>query len=301
MTKRIRIIGVPMDLGQDRRGVDMGPSAIRYAGLQERLRRLGHNVEDAGNIAVPVPEESKDEHGSGLKHLLVVAEVNSVVSELVVTARQAGEFPVVLGGDHSISAGSAAGARRASQGRIGLLWIDAHGDYNTPATTPSGNLHGMPLGALLGNEPAEMVAYGEAPAIQPEDVVLIGVRSLDAGEREALQKNYVTVYTMREIDELGIANVTKRVQSSFDDAGISNLHVSFDMDVLDPQVAPGVGTPIPGGLTYREAHLLMEMMADDGRTTSLDLVEINPILDVRNRTAEMAVELAASLLGQTIL
>lgn len=299
MTKRIRIIGVPMDLGQDRRGVDMGPSAIRYAGLQERLRRLGHTVDDTGNIAVPVPEESAENHESGLKHLPVVAEMNGIVSELVAKARHAGEFPIVLGGDHSISAGSAAGARR--NGRVGLLWVDAHGDFNTPATTPSGNLHGMPLAALLGNEPAEMVAYGEASPIQPQDVVLIGVRSLDSGERDALRKNNVTVYTMSEVDEMSIATVTKRVLAAYTDAGISSLHISFDMDVLDPQIAPGVGTPVPGGLTYREAHLLMEMLADDGRVTSLDLVEINPILDVRNRTAEMAVELAASLLGQTIL
>lgn len=299
MPARVRIIGVPMDLGQDRRGVDMGPSAIRYAGLQERLRRLGHSVADNGNIAVPVPEESVETNESGLKHLPVVAEVNSIVSELVAKTRQADEFPIVLGGDHSISAGSAAGARRS--GHIGLLWVDAHGDYNTPETTPSGNLHGMPLGALLGNEPAAMVAYSDAPPIQPQEVVLIGVRSLDSGERNALRENNVTVHTMREIDEGGIADVTSRVLANFTDAGVTGIHVSFDMDVLDPQVAPGVGTPVPGGLTYREAHLLMEMLADDGRATSLDLVEINPILDIRNRTAQMAVELAASMLGQTIL
>lgn len=295
----MRIIGVPMDLGQDRRGVDMGPSAIRYAGLQERLRRLGHTVVDGGNVVVPVPEETPGGERSGRRHLPVVAEVNAVVGELVARALKSGETPIVLGGDHSIAAGSVSGARRS--GRIGLLWVDAHGDYNTPATTPSDNLHGMPLAALLGDEPGEMTAYGEADPLRSEEVVLIGVRALDAGEREHILTDDVTVYTMRDVDELGIAGVTTRALQHFTDTDVTRLYLSFDVDVLDPQIAPGVGTPVPGGLTYREAHLLMELLADDARVIGLDLVEINPILDVRNSTAQMAVELAASLLGQTIL
>ena len=300
MRRAVRILGVPMDLGQGRRGVDMGPSAVRHAGLQARLERLGYLVEDGGNIAVPVPEEVRDDAPrNGMRHLEAVAEACERVFAAVREAVAVGRFPIILGGDHSIAMGTIAGVVAAA-GPVGVIWIDAHGDFNTPETSPSGNIHGMPLAHLVGRGHPRLVGIGDpGPTLRPEQVVLIGVRSLDPGEREAMAESGMLVFTMREVDEWGIATVVRQALTRL--KAWPRLHVSLDLDALDPQVAPGVGTPVPGGLTYREAHLAMELLADSGRVGSVDVVEINPILDERNRTAELAVELLASLLGQQIL
>lgn len=303
MKRNIHIIGVPMDLGQGRRGVDMGPSALRYAGLAERLQGLGHTVQDEGNLDVPVAEESpsagRDGGFTGLRHLPVVQRMNRELAETCAEIVQAGGLALTLGGDHSVAAGSIAGVRSAV--RTGVLWIDAHADFNSPATSPSCNLHGMPLGALLGQEPAELAPYLGDERLKPQEVVIFGLRSVDAGERALLRQRDVEIVTMRDIDELGIAAALAQVIRHFDRQGIERLHISFDPDSLDPAIAPGVGTPVPGGLTYREAHLLMETLADDGRVGSVDVVEINPILDEGNNTAALCVELLASLLGERIL
>jgi len=297
--KQVAILGVPMDLGAGRRGVDMGPSALRYARLNETLKNLGYAVHDLGDVEVPVVETLKINGGDpgGLHHL---EPIRAACEEL---ARRLGELPegalpVVLGGDHSISMGSISGVARGR--RTGVIWIDAHADFNTPETSPTGNIHGMPLAALMGLGDERLVNLGGAgPKLRPEDVVLVGVRSVDPGERRLLKEAGVTVYTMKEVDRMGIPTIAANVVAQLE--RLDRVHVSFDADVLDPSVAPGVGTPVPGGLTYREAHLLMELFADAGIVTSLDLVEVNPILDERNRTAEITVELAASLLGKKIL
>ncbi len=295
--KQAVIVGVPMDLGAGRRGVDMGPSAIRYARLHEAIRALDYNVLDLGDLEVPVVETLKKNGGApgGLHHLEPIRSTcEALARELSVLDDAA--LPVVLGGDHSISMGSVRGVQR---GRTGLIWIDAHADFNTPETSPSGNIHGMPLAALLGYGDDRLVRIGGGAPLEPQDVVLVGVRSVDPGERELLQQAGVTVYTMKEIDRMGVPTVAANVIAQLE--RVERVHVSFDADVLDPTVAPGVGTPVPGGLTYREAHLLMELLSDAGIVTSLDLVEVNPILDEKNRTAEIVVELAASLLGKKIL
>jgi arginase len=298
--KEVCIVGVPMDLGQGRRGVDMGPFALRYAGLEGRLEALGYRVTDLGNLDVPGPEEDERTHGEGgLRHLETVTRVNRELAECCARVAREGSIPLALGGDHSMSAGSVAGVRAVE--RIGLLWIDAHADFNTPATSPSSNLHGMPLGALVGQEPAALAPYLDEGRIAPEDVVILGLRSLDREERELLREKKVRVFSMREIDAHGIAVIMHQVLEHFTWRGLDRLHVSFDSDSLDPLIAPGVGTPVPGGLSYREAHLIMEILADDNRVGSLDVVEINPILDNRNQTADLCVELVASLLGQSIL
>lgn len=296
MKRTIRIIGVPMDLGQNRRGVDMGPSAARYAGMQARLERLGHQVFDEGNVPVPNPEEEVVE-GKG-RRLKAVTAVCENVYQFGRTCVQQGDFALYLGGDHSISMGSVAAA--AQDEPLGLIWIDAHGDFNTPETSPSGNIHGMPVAALVGDGAEKLVNIGyPGPKLQPTNVVQIGIRDLDERERERLTHSGVSVFTMRHVDELGIAAVARQALDRL--RHLPRLHISLDMDSLDPDEAPGVGTAVPGGLTYREAHLLMEIFGDSGRVHSLDIVEINPILDDRNKTAELAVELAASLLGQRIL
>ena len=292
----IRIIGVPMDLGQNRRGVDMGPSAARYAGLQARLVRLGHLVHDEGNVAVPNPEEDEAEGTS--KRLTAVAAACQALYEIGVQCVNRDDFAIYLGGDHSISIGSIAAA--AHQGPVGVIWIDAHGDFNTPATSPSGSIHGMPVSVLTGEGAAELVDVGYAGAkLQPAHIVQIGIRDLDPAERERLLHSGINVFTMRHLDELGMAAVARQALDRL--RHLPRIHISLDMDSLDPDEAPGVGTPVPGGLSYREAHLLMEILGDSGRVRSLDVVEINPILDEMNKTAELAVELAASLLGQRIL
>ena len=295
----IRIIGAPMDLGQNRRGVDMGPSAARYAGLQARLEQLGHTVHDEGNIHVPNPEEEAAE-GTG-KRLTAVATACQTIYEMGTGCVNQGDFAIYLGGDHSISIGSVAAAAAAhSEGPIGVLWIDAHADFNTPQSSPSGNIHGMPVAALIGEGADELVNVGYAGRkIQPAHIVQIGIRDLDVAERERLADSGITLFTMRHLDELGMAAIARQALDRL--RHLKRLHVSLDMDSLDPDEAPGVGTPVPGGLSYREAHLLMEILGDNGRVQSLDIVEINPILDDRNKTAELAVELAASLLGQRIL
>jgi len=301
----IRILGIPMDLGQQRRGVDMGPSALRYAGLFQRLNGLGCQVEDAGNVAVPVREQRDvqahqwTESGSGgLRHLPAVVSICRSIYEVASSCSDTPELPIFLGGDHSIAIGTVSGA--ACAGPLGLIWIDAHGDFNTPETSPSGNIHGMPVAALIGRGHPELVDLGYAgPKLRPQEIAMIGIRDLDGPEREALAGAGIHVYTMRDIDELGMATVARRALSHLNH--LPRIHVSLDMDSIDPDVAPGVGTPVPGGLTYREAHLLMEILAESGKTASIDVVEINPILDDGNRTAELAVDLVASLLGQRIL
>ncbi len=288
-----------MDLGAGRRGVDMGPSAIRYARLHEVVRSLGYDVRDLGDLEVPVVETLKINGGQpGGLHYLEAIHTTCAALARRLEALEESALPVVLGGDHSISMGSVAGVRHGR--RTGLIWIDAHADFNTPETSPSGNIHGMPLAALMGLGNERLVNLGGAgPKLRPEDVVLVGVRSVDPGERRLLREAGVTVYTMKEIDRMGVPTVAANVVAQLE--RVERVHVSFDADVLDPAVAPGVGTPVPGGLTYREAHLLMELLSDAGIVTSLDLVEVNPILDERNRTAEIVVELAASLLGKKIL
>ena len=299
MGKRVGILGVPMDLGQGRRGVDMGPSALRYGRLDAILQELGHEVLDLGDVDVPVAESLHLDPTQDLGGMVYRDAIARVCEE---TIRLLGElpaevFPVVLGGDHSIALGSVTGCARGQ--RIGVVWVDAHGDFNTPESSPSGNIHGMPLAALCGRGDRRLVELGGGgPAVRPEDVVLIGVRDLDGGEKRLMREAGMTVFTMKEIDQLGIPRVAEATLARL--GSLPRLHLSFDADVLDPEVAPGVGTPVAGGLTYREAHLLMELFADADAVTSLDLVEVNPILDRENHTAQMMVELAASLLGKQI-
>jgi len=296
MNSSIRIIGVPIDLGQAQRGVDMGPAALRYAELAARLTSLGYLVRDGGNIAVPVRDTLENEH-----HLHYLPSIRSVCADAYAAgrlAREEGCIPLFMGGDHTLAIGTIGGV--SHDGPVGLIWIDAHGDFNTPETTRTGNIHGMTLAVLLGDGYPELVNVGRpGPKLSPEDIIMVGIRDLDPLERVRLQQSGITVYTMRDIDERGISAITREALERLEHC--EHLHVSLDMDVLDPQVAPGVGTDFPGGLTYREAQLLMEIIADAGRVSSLDIVEINPILDQRNQTARIAVELAASLFGKRIL
>ena len=301
----LRILGIPMDLGQQRRGVDMGPSAVRYAGLFERLTQLGHQVVDDGNVAVPGRDEQSvrahhwiESGAGGLRHLPeVIAACQAIYDEAKRCASSA-EIPLFLGGDHSIAIGTVAGT--ASAGPLGVIWVDAHGDFNTPDTTPSGNIHGMPVAVLTGHGHPDLVNLGHAGAkVRPQDMVLIGIRDLDGHEQVELANSGINVYTMRDVDELGMATVARRALTRLNH--VPRIHISFDMDAIDPTVAPGVGTPVPGGLTFREAHLLMEILAESHKIASLDVVEINPILDQGNRTAELAIELIASVLGKKIL
>ncbi len=293
MNRKVCIIGVPMDLGQSRRGVDMGPGAVRYAGLDDRLRGLGYVVEDCGNARVPVRDELPPE--GGMAYLAAVVETCSRVYEQGRRALEAGALPLYLGGDHSIALGTVAAASRMAS--TGVLWIDAHGDFNTPETSPSGSLHGMPLAALTGRGVTEMIDLGHPGAkVDARDVVLVGVRSLDPEERAALAESGAGVFTMREIDERGMARVALAALERL--SHCARVHVSLDMDCLDPRHAPGVGTPEPGGLTYREAHLLMETIAEKATIASVDVVEVNPILDHGNQTSKLAVDLVSSLLGR---
>jgi arginase len=291
------IFGVPMDLGQDRRGVDMGPSAIRYARLQTALEELGYPVTDLGNAQTPIPEtvERKGE----IRHLAAVQGVCERVAERVEAMISEGFFPIFLGGDHSISIGTVSGIAR-SFGRTGVIWLDAHADFNIPETSPSGNIHGMPLAVLTGRGHPDLVDIGgEGASVRTEDVVIFGLRSVDVKERGRLLEAGVQVYTMKEIDAYGVASVVRRALRDL--SHLERVHLSVDLDVVDPEVAPGVGTPVRGGLTYREAHLVMELINEAGIVTSLDVVEVNPILDDRNGTAELAVELVASLMGRQII
>jgi len=302
-SRKIRVIGVPIDLGQSRRGVDMGPSAVRVAGLEARLEELGHVVEDAGNIAVAIPEQKKagDPHA---KYLKEITDTCTKHAELVLKTLEAGKVPVVLGGDHSVGAGTVAGVaefyRRHNQ-RIGLIWIDAHTDINTPDSSPSGNVHGMPLAAIMGLGPGELAnIFDFSPKIRPENCVLVGVRDIDAIERENVRRAGIGVLTMRDIDERGMRTVMEEALR-LAGRGTAGYHVSLDMDWVDPEDAPGVGTPVRGGATYREAHLAMEIIADHGRMLSFEVVEVNPVIDEHNRTADLAVELTLSAFGKKIL
>lgn len=301
---QVRIIGVPMDLGAARRGVDMGPSAVRYTDLRDRLEKLGHTVEDAGNVTVPFREDAARGAQRGARYLGAITEVCTGVAARVRAALEAGQLPVVLGGDHALAAGSIAGAAAhlaATGQRIGVVWVDAHGDLNTPATSRSGNVHGMPLAALLGNGDKAMASIaGTTGAVRGSDVALVGLRDLDQSERAHIRKWGLAAFTMRALDERGVRAVMEEA-IAIATRSTAGLWVSFDMDVIDPDEAPGVGTPVPGGITYREAHLAMEMLADTGRLIGIDVVEVNPVLDEKNRTAEIACELILSALGKRIL
>ncbi|MGC2467973.1 MAG: arginase [Candidatus Acidiferrum sp.] len=303
MPQKVRIIGVPMDLGQSRRGVDMGPSALRGAGLQARIKQLGLIVEDIGNLEVKQPEEMQIGEKRA-KYLQEIAETCKDLATNVEKSLGEGFLPLVLGGDHSIAVGVASGVAshyRKDKKEIGYLWLDAHGDMNTPESSPSGNVHGMPLAAIMGYGAPELVdLLGFKPKAEPSNIVIVGARDLDAQERKIVKKSGIHVFTMRDIDERGMREVmSDALKYAMDDtAGVA---VSLDMDFVDPSDAPGVGTPVRGGVTYREAHLAMEMIADSEAMLSLEVVEINPIIDEHNRTALLGVELVLSALGKKIL
>ncbi|MEO6891340.1 MAG: arginase [Ktedonobacteraceae bacterium] len=296
---RIHIIGVPMDLGADRRGVDIGASAIRYSGLNDQLRHLGYTVYDSGNLVVPQPE-SQPAGKSHMKYLETIVQVSENLAAAVTAALEAGDFPLILGGDHSIALGSISGVASVRKD-VGVLWIDAHGDFNTDKTTPSGNIHGMILAALAGLGDRRLTDIGGwAPKINKQTLVIVGARALDTEERALLRANDIHVFSMSDIDQRGFSTV---MRDAIAIAGQYNnpIHLSLDMDSLDPREAPGVGTPVRGGLTYREAHLAMELIAGCGQLISMDVVEVNPILDNENITAALAVELVLSALGKKIL
>ena len=299
----IAIIGAPMDLGAGRRGVDMGPSALRLANLNEKLSSLGYDVEDLGNVLVDQPEATPVGRESA-RYLQQIAHTCTRLMEMVEQAADQAKVPLVLGGDHSIAIGTIAGMshhyRKAGQ-KLGLIWIDAHADMNTPQSSPSGNIHGMPLACSIGIGPPELADLGGySPKIDPKNVAIVGLRSVDQTEREHVRATGVNAYTMRDLDERGLREVILEAieRASKNTAG---FHVSFDMDVVDPSEAPGVGTPVRGGMTYREAHLAMEIIGDSGRMTSMEIVEVNPVMDEVNRTAELGVELVMSAMGKRIL
>lgn len=295
----IDLIGCPMDLGQTRRGVDMGPSALRAAQLERRIEALGHNLQDLGDLHTPEVETRKLRDAKA-RYLDEIVRICEQLAKRVEKTARLGRFPVVLGGDHSIVMGTMAGLVKA-RGAQGLIYIDAHGDFNTTDTTPSGNIHGMGLAACLGLGHPKLVNIGGVkPKVKPENVALLGVRELDAGEKELVRKNDIYVATMRDIDEKGIARVVKDAIERAKER-TKGVHVTFDVDVLDPSEAPGTGTPVPGGLTFREAHLALEILAERNVPTSFELVEVNPLLDVQNRTADLAVGLVESVLGKRIL
>ncbi len=303
MAQKIRIIGVPMDLGASRRGVDMGPSALRVAGLQARIKQLGHQVEDIGNISVKQPEEMS--YGEKrAKYLAEIADACKDLAAMIEKSLEESMLPVVLGGDHSIAAGTLSGVAahfKKKDRKIGLIWLDAHGDINTPESSPSGNVHGMPLAAAMGYGAAELVELqGFKPKVEPQNISLVGIRDLDSQEKKLAKKAGVHVFTMRDIDERGMREVmSDALKYAMDDT--DGISVSLDMDFVDPSDAPGVGTPVRGGVTYREAHLAMEMIADTEAMVSLEVVEINPVIDEHNRTALLGVELVLSGLGKKIL
>lgn len=298
LRRKVAVIGASLDLGAGRRGVDMGPSAIRYAGLAPRLEELGHEFVDLGNVETAVPEatDSGDEQA---RFLPQIKETSQRIAQLVSSTLRDGFNPVVLGGDHSVALGTLAGLRDV-YGPGGAIWIDAHGDLNSPETSPTGNVHGMVLAAALGLAGDRFRDDGWGlPALEPGRVALVGVRSLDDGERELLRDQNVKVFTMSDLDRLGVERSVRDALAHV--AGPGFVHVSLDMDAIDPDVAPGVGTPVRGGLSYREAHLTMELVAESGLASSLDVVEVNPVLDRENETGRLAVELIASALGARIL
>jgi len=304
MDRTARVIGVPMDLGADRRGVDMGPSAIRYAGLAPHLERIDHPCVDGGDLSVPRAEGSDPDAGAppagAAKYLPETRQVCADLADEVASTVADGQCPLVLGGDHSIAIGTLGGVSKDQE--VGVLWFDAHGDFNTPTTTPSGNVHGMSLAAVLGKAEGDAMAWAEAPNVSEDNVAIVGLRNVDEGERRLIRESDVSAFTMQDIDEKGLPEV---IEAAVDvaTAGTDRVNVSLDMDWLDPTEAPGVGTPVRGGVSYREAHVAMELVyesvGDD--LAALEIVEVNPILDRHNETAELATELAASVFGQQIL
>ncbi|MBP1969996.1 arginase [Virgibacillus natechei] len=299
MQDNMSIIGVPMDLGQSRRGVDMGPSALRYAGAIEKLQELKNDIHDLGDIAIARPDTANAVEASNLKNLKQVMEASEELASIVDQEIKKNRFPVIFGGDHSISIGSLAGIGRHYE-NLGVIWYDAHGDLNSSETSPSGNIHGMPLAVSLGigHEKLTNLA-GYAPKIKPENIVIIGARSLDPGEKELIREKGIKVYSMHEIDRLGMPNVMKE-SIDYLKGRTDGVHLSLDLDGLDPSEAPGVGTPVIGGVTYRESHLAMEMLAEAEILTSAEFVEVNPILDDKNKTAAVAVGLMGSLFGEKL-
>ncbi|PLS15804.1 arginase [Bacillus sp. M6-12] len=297
--KKLSIIGLPMDLGQTRRGVDMGPSAIRYAGVVERLENLHIEIDDLGDIVVGRPRLIENPN-SNLKNLELVSKANTMLAQKVDEIVASGSFPLVLGGDHSIAIGTLAGISKHYKS-LGVIWYDAHGDLNTEATSPSGNIHGMPLAVSLGlGHPDLTDILDYTPKVKPENVVIIGARSLDEGERELIKEKGIRVFTMHEIDRLGMTRVMEEA-IEYLKGRTDGVHLSLDLDGLDPNDAPGVGTPVIGGISYRESHLAMEMLAESEMVTSAEFVEVNPILDERNKTATVAVALMGSLFGEKLL
>jgi len=295
--KRVAILGAPLDLGSSRRGVDMGPSAIRYSGLQERLERLGFTVDDRGDVGVEIPEVAAL-HDPRARFLgAILASCSQLASDVADIAR-AEQLPVVLGGDHSIAMGTIAGLHSV-HGPGGVLWVDAHGDLNSPTNSPSGNVHGMPLAAALGACGFALDGFAEPPWLDPAHVAIVGVRALDPGEKDLVQELGLHVYTMSDVDRRGLPLVLSEAVEVATGAGFT--HLSLDVDACDPEIAPGVGTPIRGGFSYREAHLAMEMIAEAEILSSIEVVEVNPVLDHADETGILAVELVASALGASIL
>ena len=299
----VTVIGFPMDLGSGRRGVDMGPSAMRIAGLENKLELLGYRVEDTGDISIEIMEKQKL-HNPKLRYINEILKTSKVLAARVEKVLEQNKFPLCLGGDHSMALGTIAGISsycKKNKLTLGVIWIDAHTDMNTDETTPSGNIHGMPLAASMGLGHHSLVDLcGFAPKLKPENCVVIGARSIDPLERLNIKKLNLSVYTMSDIDKLGIHRIISRVLKQFKEK-VDHIHVSFDVDSIDPNFAPGVGTPVPGGLNYREAHLLMEAIAECGCMSSLEIAEVNPILDLHNSSAVFASELIASSMGQRIL
>ncbi|MFD1708853.1 arginase [Siminovitchia sediminis] len=299
MRKKLSIVGVPMDLGQLRRGVDMGPSAMRYADAVKRLERLGYEVEDLGDITIQIIKDDKNMQPS-LRNFKSIIKAASRLADCVDSIIQKDRFPLVLGGDHSIAIGTLAGTAKHYK-KLGVIWFDAHGDLNTDETSPSGNIHGMPLAASLGFGHPDLTGIGGfQPKVKPEHVVIIGARDLDRGEKDLIKEHSIKVYTMHEIDRLGMTKVMEETIAYLKEK-TDGVHLSLDLDGLDPDDAPGVGTPVIGGISYRESHLAMEMLAESEIVTSAEFVEVNPILDEKNKTAEIAVALMGSLLGEKLL
>lgn len=302
LKENVTIIGFPMDLGADRRGVDMGPSALRIAGLQTKLESLGFKVQDYGNIKIEIMEKQKIKNPK-LKYLDEIIKTSKLLADKVEKVLEKGDFPLCLGGDHSMALGTISGIASFCKKRklkLGVIWIDAHSDMNTDETSPTGNIHGMPLAALMGLGCDELVnLLGFSPKLLPENCALIGIRSIDEAEKINIKKLKVPIYTMNDIDKLGIHRIIAKVLKQFREK-VDHIHISFDVDSVDPSVAPGVGTPVPGGLSYREAHLLMEIIAECGCMSSLEVAEANPILDHKNQSASFTAELIASSMGQRI-
>ncbi len=296
----ISLIGVPMDLGQNRRGVDMGPSAIRYAGVVERLQEIGHTVTDEGNIQIAAAEKAASPD-TNLKNLKEVTDASTALANKIHDVMENGQFPLILGGDHSIAIGTLAGLGDRYE-NLGVIWYDAHSDINTGETSPSGNIHGMPLAVSIGLGHEKLVNIrGFAPKIKPENVVIVGARSIDPGEREIIKEQGIKVFTMHDIDKLGMTEIMDQTMWYLKDREVDGVHLSLDLDGIDPIYTPGVGTPVPGGISYRESHLAMEMLFTSDMITSAEFVEVNPILDEKNKTADVAVALIGSLFGEKLL